>query len=451
MRSLTQKLLIAFLVVSLMGSLVAAFYASRQTADEFNRYASEQRLTSLATGLAYFYQLNREWTGVSESGLVLDPEITQSAGKPAQLPTTLVDDSGQVVIAGAGYTLGQQVSDEELAQGFPIEVDGEVVGALLVPPDTTIMRGAEAAFLNRVNQALMVGAVGATSVALVLGILLARTLTRPIRELTLATRAVAKGDLAQQVPVHSQDELGELAVAFNQMSIDLAHAQELRRQMTADIAHELRTPLSIISGYTESLRDGLLPATPKTFDIVYDEVQHLSRLVQDLRTLSLAEAGELRLSYQLTAPQKLLESTAVTYALEAQARNVSLQVKVSPELPEIDVDPDRMAQVLGNLVSNALRYTSDGGLVVLEATAPSDNELHFIITDNGVGIAPEDLPRVFDRFYRGDTSRQMDDGESGLGLAIARAIIEMHGGMISVKSEPGHSTTFEISMPANLE
>jgi signal transduction histidine kinase len=313
------------------------------------------------------------------------------------------------------------------------------------------MRGAEAAFLSRVNQALMVGAVGATLVAFVLGILLARTLTRPIRELTLATRAVAKGDLAQQVPVRSQDELGELAVAFNQMNIDLAHAQELRRQMTADIAHELRTPLSIISGYTESLRDGLLPATPKTFDIVYDEVQHLSRLVQDLRTLSLAEAGELRLSYQLTAPQKLLESTAVTYALEAQARNVSLQVKVSPELPEIDVDPDRMAQVLGNLVSNALRYTSDGGLVVLEATAPSDNELHFIIADNGVGIAPEDLPRVFDRFYRGDTSRQMDDGESGLGLAIARAIIEMHGGMISVKSEPGHSTTFEISMPANLE
>ena len=451
MRSLTQKLLIAFLVVSLAGTLVTAIYASRQTADEFSRYASEQRLTSLATGLAYFYQLNGEWAGVMESGLVLDPATAQPAGKPSQTPTTLVDDNRQVVIAGVGYVLGEQVSAEELAQSFPIEVDGQVVGALLAATDTPVVRPLETAFLSRVNQALAVGAIGATLVAFVLGILLARTLTRPIRELTLATRAVAKGDLAQQVPVHSQDELGELTVAFNQMSIDLGHAQELRRQMTTDIAHELRTPLSIISGYIESLRDGRLPTTPETLDIVYDEVQHLSQLVQDLRTLSLAEAGELRLSLQLTPPQELLENAAATYAHEAKERNVSLQVKTFPELPGIEVDPHRMAQVLGNLISNALRYTSDGGLIVLEATAPSDSELQFIVSDNGVGIALEDLPYVFDRFYRGDASRQIDDGESGLGLAIARSMVEMHGGMISVESELGQGTTFVILMPANLE
>jgi two-component system sensor histidine kinase BaeS len=451
MRSLTQKLLIAFLAVSLAGTLVTAIFASRQTADEFSRYASEQRLASLITGLTYFYQLNGEWVGVVESGLILEPTTTQPTGKPGQTRTILVDNSGQVVISGVGYELGQQVSTEELAQGFPIEVDGQVVGALLAPPDTLVMRPLETAFLSRVNQALVVGAVGATLVALVLGILLARTLTRPIRELTFATRAVAKGDLAQQVPVHSQDELGELTVAFNQMSIDLSYAQELRRQMTADIAHELRTPLSIISGYIESLRDGRLPATSETFDIVYDEIQHLSRLVQDLRTLSLAEAGELRLSHQLTAPKELLVNTAAAYAREVQERNVTLQIKTSPELPEIDVDPHRMTQVLGNLVSNALRYTPDGGLIVLEATAPSENELRFIISDNGMGINPVDLPHVFDRFYRGDSSRQLDDGESGLGLAIAKSIVEIHGGTISVKSVHGKGTAFVISIPTNLE
>jgi two-component system sensor histidine kinase BaeS len=451
MRSLTQKLLIAFLAVSLAGTLVTAIFASRQTADEFSRYASEQRLASLITGLTYFYQLNGEWVGVVESGLILEPTTTQPTGKPGQTRTILVDNSGQVVISGVGYELGQQVSTEELAQGFPIEVDGQVVGALLAPPDTLVMRPLETAFLSRVNQALVVGAVGATLVALVLGILLARTLTRPIRELTFATRAVAKGDLTQQVPVHSQDELGELTVAFNQMSIDLSYAQELRRQMTADIAHELRTPLSIISGYIESLRDGRLPATSETFDIVYDEIQHLSRLVQDLRTLSLAEAGELRLSHQLTAPKELLVNTAAAYAREVQERNVTLQIKTSPELPEIDVDPHRMTQVLGNLVSNALRYTPDGGLIVLEATAPSENELRFIISDNGMGINPVDLPHVFDRFYRGDSSRQLDDGESGLGLAIAKSIVEIHGGTISVKSVHGKGTAFVISIPTNLE
>jgi two-component system sensor histidine kinase BaeS len=451
MRSLTLKLLLAFLVVSLAGTLVTAIYASWQTADEFSRYTSEQRLTSLTTGLAYFYELNGEWTDVSESGLISGLATTQPSEKAAQLPTSLADNSGQVVVAGVGYVLGQKVPAEELAQGFPIEVDGQVVGFLLAPTDTLFIRPPETAFLSRVNQALMVGAFGATFVALVLGILLARTLTRPIRELTLATRAVAKGDLAQQVSVQSHDELGELAVAFNQMSIDLAHSQELRRQMTADIAHELRTPLSIISGYTESLRDGRLPATPDTFDIVYDEVQHLSRLVRDLRTLSLAEAGELLLSCQPTAPQELLASTAATYAHQAQDRNVSLQVETSPELPEIDVDPDRMAQVLGNLVSNALRYTPDGGSIILKAMEPTKNEVQLIVSDNGVGMAAENLPLVFDRFYRGDTSRHMADGESGLGLAIAKSIIEMHGGKISVESELGNGTTFEISMSANLE
>jgi two-component system sensor histidine kinase BaeS len=451
MRSLTQKLLIAFLAVSLAGTLVTALYASRQTADEFSRYASEQRLTSLITGLAYFYQLNGGWADVAESDLVSEPGSVQSVGKPVQTPTTLVGDSGKVVIAGAGYVLGQQVSTEEIAQGFPIEVGGQVVGTLLAAPDTSVMRPLETAFLSRVNQALMVGAVGASLVALVLGILLARTLARPIRELTHATRAVAKGNLAQQVPVHSQDELGELTMAFNQMSIDLAQAQELRRQMTADIAHELRTPLSIISGYIESFRDGLLPATSETFDIVYDEVRHLSRLVQDLRTLSLAEARELSLSLHPIAPQDLLENAATTFARDALERNISMQVKISPELSEIDVDRDRMAQVLGNLVSNALRYTPDGGLIVLGATAPSDNELQFTVSDNGAGIAPEDLPHVFDRFYRGDSSRQIADGESGLGLAIAKSIVEMHGGTISVNSDLGEGTTFIISISANIE
>jgi two-component system sensor histidine kinase BaeS len=261
---------------------------------------------------------------------------------------------------------------------------------------------------------------------------------------------MARGELEQQVPIRSQDELGELAASFNRMSADLARANELRRQMTADIAHDLRTPLTVISGYLESLRDGVLKPSPTRFEVMYDEAQHLKRLVEDLRTLSLAEAGELTLNRQLVAPQALLERTAAAYRHLAEQQNIALQVKADPALPEIRVDPERMAQVLGNLVSNALRHTPDGGQIVLSAQHQA-GDVQLMVQDSGEGIAPQALPRIFDRFYRGDEARQAHEGESGLGLAIAKSIVQLHGGTISVESTLGEWTTFVISLRAGYE
>jgi len=218
--------------------------------------------------------------------------------------------------------------------------------------------------------------------------------------------------------------------------------------MTADIAHDLRTPLTVISGYTESLRDGVLKPTPARFETMYNKVQQLKRLVEDLRTLSLADAGELALNREPVSPWTLLEQSAAAYQHLAERQNISLQVRTGPQLPEINADPERMAQVFGNLVGNALRYTPDGGRIVLSAQRRA-RAVHLNVQDNGKGIAPDDLPHVFDRFYRGDTSRQQQNGESGLGLAIAKAIVEMHGGEISVESELGSGTTFTIVLPLN--
>jgi signal transduction histidine kinase len=258
---------------------------------------------------------------------------------------------------------------------------------------------------------------------------------------------MAQGELEQQVPVRSQDELGELAAAFNQMSADLSRANELRRQMTADIAHDLRTPLSVITGYTEALRDGVLPPMPETFQTLHQEAEHLSLLVEDLRTLSLADAGELTLTRQLLHPHELLERMAAAYLPKAQELEVTLQVTAEANVPPVNVDPERMVQVLGNLVGNALRYTPAGGQISLAATQQGNNVL-LTVQDNGVGIAPDELPRVFDRFYRGDVARQTYEGESGLGLAIAKSIVELHGGTITVESTPGEGTTFTIALPA---
>jgi signal transduction histidine kinase len=220
--------------------------------------------------------------------------------------------------------------------------------------------------------------------------------------------------------------------------------------MTADIAHDLRTPLSVITGYLESLRDGVLKPTPERLGVLHGEAQHLNRLVDDLRTLSLADANELPLMRLPTAPQAVLERAAAAYRHQASRRNIALTTGCEPGAPEVFADPDRLAQVMGNLVSNALRYTPDGGCIQLTARREGDGAV-FEVRDNGAGMAPDVLPRVFERFYRGDGARPQPDGESGLGLAIAKSIVELHGGRIGAASNgPGQGSAFTIWLPCSI-
>jgi signal transduction histidine kinase len=212
----------------------------------------------------------------------------------------------------------------------------------------------EEQYLARTQQALSYAALGSAALALLLGIVLARSLTHPLRELTAAISAMAAGNLEQRVSVRSRDELGDLAAAFNQMSADLAHSNDLRRQMTADIAHDLRSPLTVIAGYLEALRDGVLTPTPARFEAMHAESQHLLRLVEDLRTLSLADAGELTLNRQAVSPLALLERLGRLTSTRLPTGRCS-EVEAVGDLPDINVDAERMVQVLGNLISNALR------------------------------------------------------------------------------------------------
>jgi signal transduction histidine kinase len=287
-------------------------------------------------------------------------------------------------------------------------------------------------------------------VSLLLGIFLARTLTRPIREITTATRAVAEGDLEHKVPVRSRDELGELATSFNLMSTKLAQSVNLRRQMTADIAHELRTPISVILGHTEAMHDGVLPPSEETYNIIRDEALRLERMVDDLRTLSRADAGELVFTYRPVSVQDLVDQAVKAYRPHASKKNINLHLETYPDIPEVNIDPDRMAQVLSNLLSNALRYTPQGGDITISARHTA-GEVEIRVHDSGPGIESEELSNIFDRFYRADKSRQRESGGSGLGLAIAKSIVEGHGGRIWAESEQGEGTTIVIALPIPVE
>jgi signal transduction histidine kinase len=466
-RSLTLKLVLAFLIVSIIGAAFAAVLARWGMFKEFGRLVLDQAQSEFIADVSTYYQTYGSWTGVAGSlpprapALLPQPQ-PMDRSRPGQQPPTppppgsqqppfafaLVDQNGYVVVPAGPYRIGDRVHTGELEQGIEVEVEGQVVGTVLTTGEPPALTPREEQFLARINLALLYAALGATAIALFLGVFLARRLTHPLRELTTATRAMAQGELEQQVPVRSQDELGELAAAFNQMSADLARANELRRQMTADIAHDLRTPLSVITGYTEALRDGVLPPMPETFQTMHQEAEHLSLLVKDLRTLSLADAGELTLIHQLVHPRELLERTAAAYLPHAQQLEIALRVTAEANMSPVNVDPERMAQVLGNLVSNALRYTPTGGQISLAATQRGSNVL-LTVQDNGVGIAPDEVPRIFDRFYRGDKARQPYDGESGLGLAIAKSLVELHRGAITVESSLGEGTTFTVALPAD--
>jgi two-component system sensor histidine kinase BaeS len=304
----------------------------------------------------------------------------------------------------------------------------------------------EEAFMRRVLWAAVASALLTALAALVVGGVLARTLTRPVSELTEATRALAAGDLNHVVTVHSHDEIGELAESFNTMSADLARASVLRKQMTADLAHDLRTPLTILGGYAEGLKDGRIQGSPVLFDLMHGEVIHLQRLVDDLRTLSLADTGELSLNTRLVDPAALLERTALAYLMPAEEQGLTLRVDAQEALPSVNVDTDRMTQVFNNLVSNALRHTTSGEIVL--SAQQVDSSVRLAVTDTGAGIPAEDVPFVFDRLYRGDKARSRgNDASSGLGLAIAKAIVEAHGGTIAVESTVGEGSTFTVRLP----
>jgi two-component system sensor histidine kinase BaeS len=448
MRSLSLKIVLAFLVVSLAGTAILAVLTARGTANEFGSFLFDQYQGNILAQLEEYYRTHESWAGVEKT-------FPFPGGPKANFPSpefapggrfAVVDSKGQVVLAGPGFKHGEKISEVAWREASKILVGDEEVGRMIVGTRTFRVPREGEALINRINQVLLFSALGATVFALLLGVALTRTLTRPLRELTAATRAVAEGDLDQHVPVRSKDELGELAASFNQMNAKLAKSLELRQQMTADIAHELRTPISVILGHTEAVKDGVLPLSDNTFDVIHDEAGRLSRLVDELRTLTLAEAGELQFSPSKISPHTLLKDVFTAYLPQAQQRDINLEMDVEGNLPDIEVDPDRMAQVLGNLISNALRYTPKGGRVILSANDREDR-VELSVQDNGLGLDADELERIFDRFYRGDKSRHRDEGGSGLGLTIAKSMVEGQGGRIWAESTPGDGVTFIITFP----
>jgi len=308
-------------------------------------------------------------------------------------------------------------------------------------------------FRAAVTEALSVAVLAATLMAVIASVFISRQVVAPVQAMMAASQRIADGHYGERVRVpgdvarQEMDELGQLALSFNQMAARLERTESMRRQLIGDVTHELRTPLTTIKGSMEGLMDGVLPANEETYMQIYREADRLQRLVNDLQELSRIEAGAYELQRQTTTVKTLVDSTVARLQRQFEEKGVSLSTQIPQELPFIKVDPDRLSQVLLNLLGNALQYTPPGGEAGITASY-QQNEVRVAISDNGIGVPPEDLAYLFTRFYRVDKSRARSIGGSGIGLTIAKHLVEAHGGRIWAESPGvGKGSTFVFTIP----
>jgi histidine kinase len=314
-------------------------------------------------------------------------------------------------------------------------------------PGGGMMSDLFSSFQATFNQALLLALLAAGVVAILVSLLLSRGVVAPLRVLTAASRRIAGGHYGERVQAAGSDELGQLANSFNQMAEKLEQVEAMRRQLIGDVSHELRTPLTAIKGSMEGLMDGVLPGTVETYQQIHQEAGRLARLVDDLQELSRVEAGAYPLDVRPVALSTLVQSTLKRFAAQALAKRVELRSDLPADLPLVLADQDRITQVLTNLVGNALQYTPEGGKVTIQSRRRQD-EIHISVVDTGIGIPAEHLPHLFTRFYRVDKSRSRQaGGGSGIGLTIARHLVEAHGGRIWAESgAEGQGSTFSFTL-----
>jgi signal transduction histidine kinase len=462
--SLNFRLLAAFGLVIIVTIGAAFFLAHRATKAEIQGISDQidasqdRRVKSLLTS----YRFTRgSWQGV-QSYVV---QLSDFYGR-----RIIITDSADLVIAdsddeliGEVYGKVSDTSQEMIVDSntsrsvFPLINTNPPwsepnFGTIYVEPadESDINRAATEIAFNATGRFFLWGGLAAIAVALVLTFLLSRRILSPMRKLSQAAGKLGKGDFSQRVAFDDPGELGELAESFNAMASDLERNERLRRNMVADVAHELRTPLSNLKGYLEAIHDGVIEPDAKVIESLAEESATLSRLVDELQELSLAEAGELKLILQDEDISRIIRETVLAAQAKANAKEIELIWKVTGGPPRVTMDSYRIRQVLNNLLQNAIAHTGNGGRIEVTGERRA-GEIAISVADNGEGISAEDLPNIFERFYRVDKSRTRSTGGSGLGLTIAKRFVEAHGGEISVKSERGKGSTFTFTLPINRE
>lgn len=450
MNKLWIQLTVAFGLVTLTGVLIVALLTNMQVSSEFRSFVAQSQVqgSPLLSELSDYYVQHASWQGAET--LLREFTATRRGAIGRGGPSiVLADSSGHIIYSDTPNQVGTTLAPADRAAATAIPANGQMSGYLLIRAGSGgAMSPAGQQFLARVNRSLLQAGVLAGVLGLILGLIIARNLAAPLSRLSTAAGQVAQGKFDQRVPIAGAAEVADVARAFNDMAAGLQQSEQLRQHMIADIAHELRTPLTVIQGNLRALLDDVYPLEKGEIATIYDETIVLNRLVSDLRELAKAEAGQLELHMHPLDTSALLRSALAPFEVNAAAQGIAIATQLPATLPTAQADPERVRQVLRNLLANALRYTPAGGTITLSAAqAANTGWLRVAVRDTGAGIAAADLPHVFERFWRADRSRSRDQGGSGLGLAIAKQIVEAHGGQIGATSEPSQGSEFWFTLP----
>lgn len=447
------KLMLSFAVVIGLGSIIAAFSINRATYTAFSNMVRQGDIVvaeELAETLATFYKETGSWQNVDEivfkpyQHIYIQGRIMGSMGRNFErgrgqqmesIHIVVTNLNGRVIISTGEYESGSVIPVDK---GIPIRISanskavgyvfvGSMIGAGLLP--------FQEEFLKSSTRAIFFSLLSMILIAVAVGFFLIRHITFPVKRLTNASKSIAAGNLDTEVLVSQNDELGDLAKSFNLMTDSLRRAEEWKKQIIADAAHELRTPVSLIQGRLEMMLEGVYPVDTEGIRIVYEETLMLTNLIKELSELSNAEAGTASLQKEKMSIHNILEYAKEYFLPSAEEKSITLEIVIPAPVPELELDSQKMNQVLGNLLSNALRYTPDGGKIRLSSQYIKEEKTVLIcVEDTGPGIPEEERSKIFDRFYRIDNHRNRETGGSGLGLAISKEIVRLHGGTIQAEA-----------------
>jgi signal transduction histidine kinase len=466
LRSLRVRLLFMFMFVVIVTLATVAFIQQQATTSAFQNYTNNVKqiypvrkdvLPIINNILATYQSGNLIGLKAQMAEVAIENEVR----------VILVDSNKRIVFDSNEFTPKAEknasnapyASGTSITQLTPALLSNSPLPTILIstnvastrpasplPSSDTTSKTLSQNFLNTITYSFWLVIVLAWLLALLLTLALSNHILKPVRELTRIANRMEQGDLSQRVRIRTKDEMGVLAHAFNTMADSLARSEQLRRNLVSDVAHELRTPLTNVRGYLEALRDGVIDPTGEMIASLYEESLLLSRLVVDLQELSLAEAGQMHLVRRPLALEEVIVKAVSSLQLQATNKQLALRVEMSPCLPRVEADAERVGQVLRNLVSNAITHTPPGGEIRIRARS-INGEVLISVDDTGEGIEEQHLPYIFERFYRADASRSRATGGTGLGLAIVKQVVEAHGGQVEADSTPGRGSSFTFSLP----
>jgi signal transduction histidine kinase len=457
LHSIRIRLLLTFMSIIIVSISAVAIFASLMAQTAFNDYFMEQSRADQATLhqliTTYEQQKNLTWLQLQVDALA----------NTAQTRILLIDDNQRVIVDSAHMLDGKTLSFNDIfALGSCPSVSSSpcfnnvriislsnqqtAFGPMPLHFDSDDSHSPPPIFVQLMNTSMIMTMLIATSLALMLTFIFSSRILQPIKALTSAARKMEQGDLSQRVQKEGRDEIGTLAHAFNTMADSLERSEQLRQNLISDVAHELRTPLTNIRGYLEALLDGVTEPTPTAIASIYEEALLLSRLTSDLQDLTQAEAGQLPLMRSPVAIEDIINKAVNGIRVQADAKQITIEMNTTPDLPLVNADPERIGQIMRNLLNNAITHTQQHGHITISASVLR-HEVEISVRDTGNGIAAEHLPHIFKRFYRTDPSRARTTGGSGLGLAIVEQLVKAHGGNISVESEVGKGTCFTFTVP----